>query len=104
MNYLSYMSTVAPYAQSGQGQDLIESAQNILIVDDDAGMREMLALFLEDEGYRCENATNGLDALSRLRSSAAPPCVILLDLNMPVMTGWEFRQEQQRDSALAGIP
>jgi CheY-like chemotaxis protein len=104
MNCMSYSNTLAPFARAGQGQGLTQAAQNVLIVDDDAGMREMLALFLEEEGYRCDNASNGLDALSRLRSSTAPPCVILLDLNMPVMTGWEFRQEQQRDSELAGIP
>lgn len=75
----------------------------ILLVDDDADIREMLALVLEDEGYQVVSAGNGAEALTYLRSQPAPRA-ILLDLMMPVMDGWAFRAEQQRDPALAHIP
>lgn len=76
----------------------------ILVVDDDAAIREALTLVLEDEGYTVRSAANGRDALQLLRAGEAPPQVILLDLMMPVMSGWDFRAEQQRDPALAAIP
>jgi CheY-like chemotaxis protein len=75
----------------------------ILIVEDDIDTREMLGRFLELEGYRVETAENGKRALERL-GSGVEACVILLDLMMPVMDGWQFRQEQTRNAELAGIP
>jgi CheY-like chemotaxis protein len=57
-----------------------------------------------DAGYRVSSAENGAQALAQLRERAAPPRVILLDLMMPVMTGWEFYREQQSDPRLAAIP
>ena len=77
----------------------------VLVVDDDASIRESLADLLGDEGYRVATAANGAEALSLLRPPARlRPCVILLDLMMPVMNGQEFYAEQQRDPALAVIP
>ncbi|MDQ3881408.1 MAG: response regulator [Chloroflexota bacterium] len=75
----------------------------VLIVDDDHGVRGVLAQILEDEGHVVRTATNGLEALEALRSSVRP-CLILLDLMMPVMNGWEFmsRRDQERD--IATIP
>ena len=75
----------------------------VFIVEDDVDTREMLGRFLELEGFRVETAANGKLALERLGSGVGP-CVILLDLMMPVMDGWQFRQEQVRDAALANIP
>ena len=76
----------------------------VLVVDDDASIRESLADLLGDEGYRVATAANGAEALSLLRPPARlRPCVILLDLMMPVMNGQEFYAEQQRDPALAVI-
>jgi len=75
----------------------------VLIVEDDVDTREMLGRFLELEGFTVETAENGKRALERLESGVGA-CVILLDLMMPVMDGWQFRQQQIRDSALAGIP
>jgi CheY-like chemotaxis protein len=63
----------------------------------------MLGRFLELEGYTVETAENGKRALERLGSGVGA-CVILLDLMMPVMDGWQFRQEQIRDATLADIP
>lgn len=77
--------------------------QTIFIVEDDPDTREMLAKFLELEGYRVEMAANGQQALERL-SGGLKACVIVLDLMMPVMDGWEFRREQVRHAAMASIP
>jgi CheY-like chemotaxis protein len=64
----------------------------------------VLVEILEDEGYRVSTATNGMEALTYLRQEVDRPSLILLDLGMPVMTGWEFREEQLGDATLADIP
>jgi CheY-like chemotaxis protein len=63
----------------------------------------MLARFLELEGYKVELAANGRQALERF-SGGASACVIVLDLMMPVMDGWEFRRRQVEDARLKKIP
>ena len=63
----------------------------------------MLGRFLELEGFRVELASNGKQALDRLKAGVEP-CVILLDLMMPVMDGWQFRRQQVNDQHLADIP
>jgi CheY-like chemotaxis protein len=75
----------------------------VLVVEDDEDVRESLCTLLEDEGWRAVAVANGAEALAALRS-AAQPCVILLDLMMPVMGGAEFRSRQLADAALADIP
>lgn len=80
------------------------SCKNVFVVDDDVAIREMLAEALTDEGYTVISASNGLDAITRLRAQPDTACLILLDLNMPIMTGWEFRNLQQQDPTLATIP
>jgi CheY-like chemotaxis protein len=83
---------------------LSESARaRILLVEDDADLRESLCRVLEDAGYEVDGVRNGQEALEYLRREQ-PPCVVLLDLMMPVMTGWEFRDVQRRDPALSDIP
>jgi len=62
----------------------------ILVVDDDPDIRESLREVLEDEGYEVACVGNGREALDHLKAASPPPCVILLDLMMPVMDGWEF--------------
>jgi CheY-like chemotaxis protein len=81
----------------------VSRARRVLLVDDDRGIRECLTLALEIEGHTVIQAEDGLDALLALRSGPRPD-VIVLDLEMPVMTGWEFREVQLRDPDLAGIP
>jgi CheY-like chemotaxis protein len=76
----------------------------ILVIDDEISIRDVLAEVLMEEGYGVVTASNGWEAMNMLRQSNEPPCVILLDLMMPVMTGWEFRKEQQQDPMLAAIP
>jgi len=77
--------------------------KTILVVEDDAATREALAMILGAEGFAVVGAANGQEALGRLRSDVRPD-LILLDLMMPVMDGWQFRREQLKDPALAAIP
>jgi CheY-like chemotaxis protein len=74
----------------------------ILIVDDDADERDAIASFLELEGADVLVAGEGEEALNVLRADPLR-CLILLDLDMPVMDGWEFRRRQLL-SSMAGIP
>ena len=74
----------------------------MLVVEDDADSREMLGFALELHGFRPVLASDGVDALEQLRDER--PCVILLDLMMPRMNGWEFRATQLQDQAHRDIP
>jgi CheY-like chemotaxis protein len=78
-------------------------ASRILVVDDDAEFRATLRQVLEDEGCAVVEAEDGRAALAILRSMRLPH-LILLDLMMPVMNGWDFHAEMQKDPALAAIP
>ena len=79
------------------------TGRSIFIVEDDVDTREMLAKFLELEGFEVAVAVNGKQALEML-SAGTPASVILLDLMMPVMDGWEFRRRQKHTPELADIP
>jgi CheY-like chemotaxis protein len=79
-------------------------ARTILVVDDDSALRNTLIEILEEEGYRASSASNGQEALEFLRRQGPPPSLILLDMMMPVMDGWAFREEQRNDQTLSGIP
>jgi len=76
---------------------------SVMIVEDDRDTREMLARFLELEGFDVREAANGQAALEALREDSRT-CVILLDLMMPVMNGWQFRKAQSNDPELSKIP
>ena len=76
----------------------------ILVVDDEDDLRETVQSILELEGFRTVGACNGLEALERLRDGSERPSLILLDLMMPRMNGWDFRAHQLADPALEGIP
>src|SRR4051812_21904747 len=78
-------------------------APSVLIVDDDLDILAALAEMLESEGYQVTMVTDARAALSHLRDGLRP-CVILLDLMMPGMNGWDFRTEQLKDVALRDIP
>jgi CheY-like chemotaxis protein len=75
----------------------------VMLVEDDPDIRADLAALLSAEGFEVVCAAHGVEALELLRTSAAPD-VILLDLMMPLMNGWEFRAEQLKDPSIAGIP
>src|SRR5699024_7435122 len=74
----------------------------ILIVEDDADSRVMVATLLTLHGYPVVTAANGAEGLAVAR--AHQPCLVLLDLMMPIMDGPAFRSEQLADPRLAGIP
>jgi DNA-binding response OmpR family regulator len=77
-------------------------AHRILIVEDDAALREMMAELLEVEGFDADVACNGQEALEKAHEN--PPRVIVLDMMMPVMDGWTFRAHQRFDAVIADIP
>jgi CheY-like chemotaxis protein len=76
----------------------------ILVVEDDEDVSDAVRDSLEDAGYTVIVAENGVRAMDALRSAEARPCLILLDLMMPVMNGEEFLQELQRDPSYATLP
>lgn len=76
---------------------------SVLVVDDDPTVRDDLAELLAVEGLRAVSASNGDEALAILRAGLRPR-LIILDLMMPVMNGYEFREEQLRDPRCAQIP
>jgi len=78
-------------------------AKLILIVEDDRDVARLLAEILEAEGYCTAVAANGCEALNHLRTNGHPD-LVLLDMMMPVMDGWTFREEQRKLPALASIP
>ena len=78
--------------------------RQILVVDDDTDLRETLGELLTEGGFDARLAENGRVALEVLRSGTHHPRLILLDLMMPEMNGWQFREEQLKDEALREIP
>ena len=87
---------------------MVQLAGNVLIVDDDRNTRELLTAMLSIEGFHAIAAEDGLEALHLLRTvrRRAPdvPCLVLLDLAMPRLSGSEFRRAQLGDSIVAGVP
>jgi len=83
----------------------VVAAPEIMIVDDDPHVREALTDFLGDEGFRVRDAVNGADALAQLAVSRARPALMILDLAMPVMDGFELlRQLSADDKGAAPFP
>ena len=83
--------------------DIRSSRPRLLLVDDDDAIRESLREALEEDGFEVVTAANGREALDCLRNNPRPSA-ILLDLMMPVMDGWEFRDAQLSDPSLRAIP
>lgn len=76
---------------------------SVLVVDDDEAIRQVISEVLLDEGYEVVCAENGLQALGELQRER-PPDLVLLDLMMPVMSGWEVLEELQSSDELSRIP
>ena len=76
---------------------------DILLIEDDADLADAIVEVLQTEGYRVSYAADGKDALDLLANGTSPD-LILLDMMMPNMNGWEFRAAQLRDPTLARIP
>jgi CheY-like chemotaxis protein len=77
---------------------------HILVIDDEDMIRDSLIEYLDENGYRATGAVDGRDAFLKLAAVDQRPCVILLDLMMPVMDGKAFRARQLLDPELAEIP
>jgi CheY-like chemotaxis protein len=77
--------------------------KKVLIVDDEREIRESLEEFFQDEGFAVSTAANGAEALARLREAEAP-CVVLLDLLMPVLDGNQVYQAMQQEPRLNQVP
>ena len=75
---------------------------SVLVVDDESDIREAVAEVLADEGYVVHGASDGAEALRTAR--AVHPSIVLLDLMMPGMNGWEFRAAQKDDPTIQDIP
>src|SRR5262245_59639501 len=75
---------------------------NVLLVEDDQDIREHLAGILARHGYSVVTAMNGVEALQCMRGTV--PSLVLLDLMLPTMDGWQLRLEMLKDPALAQIP
>jgi len=73
----------------------------ILVVEDEEASRETLRELLELEGFEVETAANGKEALDKLQS--LEPCVMLLDLFMPIMDGWQLLDQLRSDGRLANM-
>src|SRR5438309_2274486 len=83
--------------------NVMPGKQSILVVDDDIHALDALTELLETSGYRVRRAQNGQEALEAAKSRR-PPTLILLDLSMPVMDGWEFMRRQRLEPSIAHIP
>ena len=79
------------------------AARVVAVVDDDRDIREIVSMVLEMEGYCVITAANGREAITLLQSRNDVR-LILLDLMMPEMNGWQFSSAQQNDPSIAGIP
>lgn len=77
---------------------------DILLAEDDQPLRDAMTELLNDAGYSVEAVSNGRDALEWLQDSPTPPKLILLDLMMPIMDGWQFLEAQQKAANTASIP
>ena len=85
------------------GDDKTRERHQILVVDDDEGIREAMVSILQVMGYSVASAINGKDALDYLHNAATPD-LIISDLAMPIMDGRQFRREQVKEPRLAKIP
>jgi len=95
--------TLLPRQPSSNTRRPHQGMANILVVEDNDDVREMMAVTLELEGHGVATAINGRDALNKLHAGTKP-CLILLDLMMPVMNGWEFQHELEHDPELRDVP
>jgi len=83
---------------------LTSAGRRILVVEDEEMIRESIVEFLDDSGYQAVGAAHGREALEKLAASDPLPCLILLDLMMPVMDGRTFREQQLQMPQIAAIP
>jgi CheY-like chemotaxis protein len=80
------------------------SLNQVLIVEDAIDIQMLLGRVLESAGFSVSTASNGREALELLQSSDTTPKLIILDIMMPELDGYQFRKEQEKDSRLIEIP
>ena len=97
------MGNRAPACRDTRCNRCALSDQKVLVVDDESDIRLSLAMILDLSGFPADTAANGQEALDYLNSHPLPGAIIL-DLNMPVMNGMQFREAQQAAPRLAAIP
>jgi CheY-like chemotaxis protein len=78
--------------------------ETILVVDDDSLVRESISLFLDAKGYSVLVAENGQEALAVLKTAPRFPCLVMLDLLMPILDGQQFLTQRAQDPVLRDIP
>jgi CheY-like chemotaxis protein len=104
LDLLTLSATIALWSTMSRSTMSRQAHGPVLIVEDDDDTRDAMALLVETAGHPVVTATNGSEALSILRDGSVRPCLILLDVMMPVMNGIEFRLAQLADAALAATP
>lgn len=82
--------------------DVAAQACKVLVVDDDPNIRRLIVVALRRDGYEFVEAANGRDALDAMRNER--PDVVVLDLMMPVLSGWDVLRERSHDAELLKIP
>lgn len=82
----------------------VPKTKTVMIVDDENDTRDSLVDLLSDQGFDTITAANGAEAIDYLRTATTKPFLILLDLVMPVMDGWQFLEKRREDSELNKIP
>jgi two-component system chemotaxis response regulator CheY len=92
-----------PNGSAEGDRNKVDASRFVLIVDDDPNLLEVTSFVIESEGVAVETAKNGEEALALLRAGRLPG-LVLLDLMMPVMNGWEFLDEVAKDPSLKVIP
>jgi two-component system, NtrC family, sensor kinase len=91
-------------AMTGIGLGTLGVARRVLVIEDDSAIRTAVCELLEEEGFEVSTCEQGQAALQALRDGRPLPDLIILDLMMPVMDGWDFRVKQRTDPMLADIP
>jgi len=94
---------VRPNGSPAGDHKRVDTSKFVLVVDDDPSLLEVTSFVIESEGMAVETAKNGEEALALLRADRLPK-LVLLDLMMPVMNGWEFLEVVGKDPLLKAIP
>jgi len=94
---------VQPHQSAEDDRTEVDASRFVLVVDDDPDLLDVTSFVIETEGMAVETARNGEEALALLRTDRQPR-LVLLDLMMPVMNGWEFLAAVANDPLIKGIP